>query len=194
MMRNDGRVAVSFFGEAATEEGVFHESINFAVLKKLPVVFACENNLYSVYSPVSVRQPEGREPYELARAYGLESTQVDGNDVLAVLRAAEAAVIRARKGHGPSFLEFKTYRWREHCGPNYDNDLGYRTEDEFQEWKARDPLRAFQEHLLNDGILSHQELEEMERDLAAEISGAFAYAKDSPFPGRELLSAGVYAP
>lgn len=193
VMRNESRVAVGFFGEAATEEGVFHESINFAVLKKLPVVFICENNLYSVYSPLSVRQPEGREPFELARAYGLESCQGDGNDVGQVFELVEKAVAKARAGAGPSFLEFKTYRWREHCGPNYDNDLGYRTENEFLEWKESDPITRLGHSLISEGNISESEIQEIVRDLDAEIEDAFAFAKESPFPGKELLFNGVYA-
>jgi len=115
---------VVFFGEAATEEGVFHESINFATLKKLPIVFVCENNLYSVYSPLSVRQPNGREIFWLAKGHGIKSYQGDGNNAIEVYKLAEQAIHKARQGNGPTFLEFKTYRWREHCGPYYDKDLG----------------------------------------------------------------------
>jgi TPP-dependent pyruvate/acetoin dehydrogenase alpha subunit len=129
-MKGEERVTVVFFGEGATEEGVFHEAANFASLKKLPVVFVCENNLYSVYSPMSVRQPDGREVFNLAKGHGIESRQGDGNDVAEVYELAGEAVEKARRGGGPSFLEFKTYRWREHCGPNFDNDIGYRTEAE----------------------------------------------------------------
>ena len=193
VMRNEPRVAVAFFGDAAVEEGVFHESINFAVLKKLPVVFVCENNFYSVHSPLSVRQPEGREIFSLVRAYGLESFQGDGNDVIAVFELAESAVARARQGDGPTFLEFKTYRWREHCGPYYDYGLGYRTENEFLEWKQRDPVARLRERLLKDGILGHQDLEDMVHNLETEIEDAFVFAKQSPFPGKELLLDGVYA-
>lgn len=193
VMRNEPRVAVAFFGDAALEEGVFHESINFAVLKKLPVVFVCENNLYSVCSPLSVRQPEGREVFSLARAYGLESFQGDGNDVIEVFGLAKSAAARARQGDGPTFLEFKTYRWLEHCGPYYDYDLGYRTESEFLEWKRRDPIARLKERLLKDSILGHQDLENMVHNLEAEIEEAFVFAKQSPFPGKELLLDGVYS-
>ncbi|HIO55582.1 MAG TPA: thiamine pyrophosphate-dependent dehydrogenase E1 component subunit alpha, partial [Candidatus Marinimicrobia bacterium] len=129
-MRGDSRVTVAFFGEGASEEGVFHESLNFALLKKLPIIFVCENNLYSVYSSMEVRQPRVREVYEVARGHGIESRQGDGNDVDEVYEMTKRAVDKARKGGGPTFLEFKTYRWREHCGPLYDNDIGYRTESE----------------------------------------------------------------
>lgn len=194
MMRDEKRVTVAFFGDAATEEGVFHESVNFAVLKKLPVVFVCENNFYSVYSPLSVRQPEGREIFELVRGYGIETYQGDGNDVAEVYRLTEQAVHKARKGGGPTFLEFKTYRWREHCGPNYDNDIGYRTESEFHRWQRCCPIEKPKELLLKDGYFSKQDIDRMVSELDAEIMDAVMFTKESPFPDEQLLFKDIYAP
>lgn len=194
MMRDENRVTVAFFGDAATEEGVFHESVNFAVLKKLPVIFVCENNMYSVYSPLSVRQPEGREISDLAKGYGIESYQGNGNDVAEVYRLTEQAVHKARKGGGPTFLEFKTYRWREHCGPNYDNDLGYRTESEFRRWQQCCPIEKPKELLLKDGYFSRQDIDRMVSELDAEILDAVLFAKESPFPVEQLLFKDIYAP
>ena len=193
VLRQEPRVTVSFFGDAAVEEGVFHESINFAVLKKLPVVFVCENNLYSVYSPLSVRQPEGREPFMQARSYGLESFQGDGNDVTQVFDMASMAVTKAREGQGPVFLEFSTYRWREHCGPNYDNHLGYRSEDEFLAWKEQDPIKRLKERLFEEGNLDEDTLLAMVQKLDTEIEDAFSFAKNSSFPQEDALAVGVYA-
>lgn len=187
VMRGEQRVSVVFFGDAAVEGGVFHESINFAVLKKLPVIFVCENNLYSVYSPLSVRQPEGREIFCLAKGYGVDSFQGDGNDVIKVYTLAQKAIRKARRGDGPTFLEFKTYRWREHCGPYYDNDLGYRTESEFQKWKQRCPIERLRERLLRDSILCNQDIEHMKHKLEAEIEEAVVFAKESPFPEKVFL-------
>jgi len=194
VMRGDPRVTVAFFGDAAPEEGVFHESINFAALKKLPVVFGCENNLYSVHSPLSARQPEGREIFELAKGHGVESYQGDGNDAIEVYRLAERAIRKARQGGGPTFLEFKTYRWREHCGPYYDFDLGYRTESEFQEWRRRCPIEMLKKRLFSDGVLSNQDMDDMVSDLEAEIEDAVVFAKQSPFPEERLLLEHIYAP
>lgn len=194
VMRSESRVTVVFFGEAATEEGVFHESLNFAALKQLPVVFVCENNLYSVYSPLSVRQPASRDLVRLAEGHDVESHQGDGNDVVEVCRLAKRAVQKAREGGGPSFLELKTYRWREHCGPNYDNDLGYRTESEFLEWKTRCPIARLKEQLFKDTLLPDEELEHMVVSLTAEIDAAVAFAEQSPVPGEEALLQGVFAP
>jgi pyruvate dehydrogenase E1 component alpha subunit len=193
VLRGEQRVTAIFFGEGATEEGVFHESVNFAALKRLPVVFVCENNLYSVYSPLSVRQPPGREVFGLAVGHGIDSFQSDGNDVVAVAKLAERAVRKARAGGGPTFLEFRTYRWREHCGPNYDNDIGYRTEAEFEEWKRRCPIDRLRRRLLADGLANEQELAEMARRIENEIDVAIRHAKSSPLPDAELLLENVYA-
>jgi len=193
-MRGERRVTVAFFGDAAPETGVFHESLNFAALKQLPVVFVCENNLYSTSSPLSVRQPAGRAIFWLAKGHGIESHQGDGNDILEVSELAGRAVRKAREGGGPSFLEFETYRWREHCGPNYDFDLGYRTEQEFLEWKPRCPIARLKQRLMEGGSLSEQELKEMADRVRAELDEAVAFAKKSPFPGEALLLKDIYAP
>ena len=194
VMRGEKRISVVFLGDAATEEGVFHESLNFAALKKLPVVFVCENNLYSVYSPLNVRQPEGREIYRQAEGHGVKSYHGDGNNAIEVYRLAGEAIRRAREGKGPSFLEFMTYRWREHCGPNYDNNIGYRTEAEFQEWRQRCPVERFQKQLLKDGIISQPEIDRMTKDFGAEIAAAIKFAKESPFPEEGTLMEHVYCP
>jgi TPP-dependent pyruvate/acetoin dehydrogenase alpha subunit len=194
VMRGEDRVTAVFLGEGATEEGVFHESVNFAVLKGLPVIFICENNFFSVYSPLSVRQPPGREIYRLAHGYGIDSHQGDGNDVLEVYRMVNRAVTRARDGGGPTFLEFSTYRWREHCGPNYDNHLSYRAECDYLEWRDRCPLNRFRDRLLADEVLSLREMEDMEAKINVEMAEAVAFAKESPFPEANLLLENVYAP
>jgi pyruvate dehydrogenase E1 component alpha subunit len=192
-MRGEGRVSVVFFGEAAIEEGIFHEAANFAALKKLPIVFVCENNLYSVYSSLSVRQPEGRPVYKVAEGLGLKSRQGDGNEALEVFRLAEEAVQNAKEGKGPTFLEFMTYRWREHCGPYYDNDLGYRTPREFEEWKSRCPIERVKNRLLKEGALNPQELDRLVQRIEIEIQEAILFAETSPFPDPEVLQEHIYA-
>jgi pyruvate dehydrogenase E1 component alpha subunit len=193
VMRGEPRVTVAFFGDAATEEGVFHESINFAALKRLPIVFVCENNLYSVYSPLSVRQPEGREVFWLAKGHGVEAHQGNGNDVVEVFALAERAIRKARQGDGPTFLEFKTYRWREHCGPNYDNDLGYRTETEFLEWKNRCPVERLRNQLVRDGVLTPDDIQNITAALMSEIEDSLRFARESPFPDQALFMEHIYA-
>ena len=194
VMRGEKRVTVVFFGDGAAEEGVFHESLNFAALKGLPVIFVCENNLYSVYSPLSVRQPPTREICDLARSHGIESYQGDGNDVTEVYTMARRAISKARDGGGPTFFEFTTYRWREHVGPNYDNDLGYRSESEFQEWRERCPIERLKRRLQEDGVLLKEDIERMESSLRAQIEDAVAFAKESPFPEEPLMWEHIYAP
>lgn len=194
LLRGERRVTIVFLGDGATEEGVFHEALNFAVLKQVPAVFVCENNFFSVYSPLGARQPSHREIAEVAGGYGLESHQGDGNDVEAVLAMTRAAVDKARAGGGPTFLEFKTYRWREHCGPHYDNHAGYRSEQEFEEWKARCPIARARQRLLERGLVTQAELDRIEASLVEELEAAVAAAKASPFPEPRLLAEHLYAP
>src|SRR3990172_2240360 len=132
-LRGTDQVAAVFFGDGAVEEGIFHESLNFASLRKLPVLFVCENNFYAVQSHVSARQP-GDNVYQHAEAHLMPGIRIDGNDVVAVHVAAREAVTRARAGAGPTLLECLTYRLREHVGPNRDHDLGYRPREEVEDW------------------------------------------------------------
>ena len=193
-LKGEKRVVVAFFGEAATEEGVFHEAANFAALRKLPIVFVCENNLYSVYSPMSVRQPEGLAVVEAARAHGIEAHAGDGNDPVAVAALTRPALEKARAGGGPSFLEFKTYRWREHCGTSFDNDIGYRTEAEFQEWRKRCPVETFRARLLREALADETELARLEAEVQAEVHEAARFAIESPYPAASELMTDVYSP
>lgn len=176
------QVSCVFLGDGSTEEGVFYESLNFAALKKLPVLYICENNLYSVYSSLSVRQPQGRNIHQMAAALGVSSDSGDGNDILAVFSKVDSAVKSIRSGEGPVFLEFSTYRWREHCGPNFDNDIGYRTEKEFLEWKDKDPIIAWETQLIAEGVTTGNEISAMEACIEHELTEAFAFAEESPFP------------
>lgn len=182
------RVVVVFLGDGAMETGVVHESLNYAALKGLPILFACENNLYSVYSPLEVRQPKQRSISDVAAGHGLKTLKANGNDVEAVYAAAALAVNEMRKGTGPVFMELPTYRWLEHCGPGYDNDIGYRTEDEFREWKLRDPLELISRH--SDVVLQSTENE----SIHSEIEDAFTVAISDPFPDPESAGLHVYAP
>lgn len=193
MLRGEKRVVTTFFGEGATEEGAFHEALNFAALKRLPVLFVCENNLYSVYSPLSVRQPAGREVFRLAAGHGIESRQGDGNDVAEVHATTQVALDQIRSGGGPVFLEFGTYRWREHCGPNYDNHIGYRTEEEFQRWRILCPVERWRELGLKEGWLSEADAECWSHEIREELSAAVHFAKASPVPDARHLLDAVYA-
>jgi pyruvate dehydrogenase E1 component alpha subunit len=191
-MRREPRVCVAFFGEGATEEGVFCETLNFAALHQLPVIFVCENNRYSVYSPLEVRQPAGRDLSLIARGHGVAYQSGDGNDVEAVLSVATKAVRRVRAGEGPTLLEFPTYRWREHCGPNFDLELPYRPQEEVAEWQARCPLIVAQQRMESAGV--EFDLSAVTRNIEEEFAEAVAWAKASPYPDPAQLSSLVYAP
>jgi len=184
-LRGQTKVTAAFFGEAATEEGVFHESANFASLHRLPVIFVCENNLYSVYSPMSVRQPSHREVFQQAQGHGIPAEQVDGNDPEAVFLSVKKARSRAASGGGPTFIEYKTYRWREHCGPGFDNHIGYREEAEFLEWKKKDPLETYRRKLFAEGRLTEPGEHDLSTRITAEIAEALAFARQS-LPPRGL--------
>ena len=193
-MQGKNNISVVFFGDAAIEEGIFHESLNFAALKKLPVIFICENNLYSVYSSLHVRQPKDREIFLLARSHGVNSNQGDGNNLIEVYNLSQEAVEKARRGKGPTFLEFKTYRWREHCGPNYDNHIGYRTEQEFLEWKKRCPVKRLKQYLLEKSFITEEKISQISKKIEVEIDEAVDFAKKSPFPNEYCAQDHIYAP
>ncbi|MHB1204940.1 MAG: thiamine pyrophosphate-dependent dehydrogenase E1 component subunit alpha [Rhodospirillaceae bacterium] len=185
-------VVAIFVGDATIEEGVFHESANFAAVHNLPVIFVCENNLYSVYTPLAERQPN-RPLVDLARGHGMFVASGDGNDVAEVYTLTAAAVARARGKAGPSFLEFSTYRWREHCGPNYDNHIGYRTEAEFESWVPQCPVTSLSEALRKSNTLSLGDETALRAELMSEITAAFAFAKASPYPDAATAGDKIYA-
>ncbi len=180
------RVGVTFFGDGATEEGILYESLNFAALKKLPVLFICENNGYATYSAVNARQATASSA-DRARVFGLPALRIDGNDSIAVQAAAAEAVTRARAGEGPTYLECVTYRLRDHVGPALDHNVGYRSREEVESWIAQCPI----ERLNATSTLA--ERAQWESEIADEIRDAFEFARSSAFPGKEELLEGVYA-
>jgi len=190
-MQGTDRVAVAFFGDGAVEQGAFHESLNFAALRKLPVLFVCENNFYATHSPLSARQP-GDNIYQRAAGYLVPGVRVDGNNVLEVYFAAQKAVNRAREGQGPTLIECRTYRWREHVGPNFDFALGYRTKEELDAWRRRCPIKRYEVALRKYKVLSNTELDEIGSQVDDEVAEAIAFAKVSPSPGEVELAEHVY--
>jgi len=184
-LEGNQRISCVFVGDGAIEEGVFYEAANFAAVKKLPVLFICENNLYSVYSPLHVRQPVGRKIHEMVAAMGLSTSATDSNSAKDILEIIQSAVKQVRNGNGPHFVELATYRWREHCGPNFDNDLPYRAEAEFLAWKELDPLKHLTDELLAENIISQSELEKLSATLEQEVDSAFIFAESTPFPNPE---------
>lgn len=193
VLKGEKRVTVVFLGDAATEEGVFSESLNFASLKKLPIIFVCENNLYSVYSPLSVRQPKKRRNVAIARSYGLFSENGNGNNVEDVFFTALKAVRHVRLGKGPAYIEFVTYRFREHCGPNYDNNIGYRDEAEYLSWRRKCPLDSYEKFLLKGKHITESKVIELKKEIQLEVDEAISYAKESPFPKVGEKDQHVYA-
>ena len=192
-LHGSDQLSCIFLGDGAVEEGVFYESANFAAVKKLPVLFICENNLYSVYSPLSVRQPPKRSIAKMVKNFGLLSMTGDGNDVLESHKLLSQAVNELRKGSGPIFLEFSTYRWREHCGPFFDNDIGYRSQDEFEFWKKRDPIVKLELDLISRHADASQKIHALEMSIDEEVLEAFRFAEESPYPDPEQAYLGTYA-
>jgi pyruvate dehydrogenase E1 component alpha subunit len=187
-----GRVSVVFFGDGAADEGVLYECVNFALLKRLPVLFVYEDNGYSVCSAVAARHP-GELPFHAVPRERLGGGTVDGNDAEAVYAAAGEAVERARRGGGPSFLECRTYRMRGHAGSGSDAHLGYRPAGEVEAWEKRDPVLLLRERLEAAGELPPETLRATEGEIAAELDEAFRFARTSPLPRREDLLLHLFA-
>lgn len=192
-LKKTDQISCVFLGDGAVEEGVFYESVNFAAVRKLPVLFICENNLYSVYSPLSVRQPHGRSIAKMVESMGVKVANADGTDINVCSNTMRDAVEHVRNGKGPCFVEFSTYRWREHCGPNFDNDIGYRTEDEFLASKAKDPLNCLEAQLSREGEELSSLVKQIKLDTELEITNAFEFAESSAFPKQIEAYSGVYA-
>lgn len=191
--KNKNKVTAAFFGEGATETGVFHESLNFAALHKIPIIFICENNQFSVYSHLDVRQSSNRDNTKIAMGYGIHALKGDGNNVGEVYNLTKEAISIIESGNGPVYMEFDTFRWLEHCGPSDDDHLGYRNEEEIKKWKERCPVK-FQENLLiKKGIVDAQEINRLSLKLDKEIQEAVNYAKSSSFAKKELLFTTVYS-
>lgn len=194
-IRKDGRVAVSFFGDGATGEGVLYESLNFSALKKLPMIFACENNLYATHMPIKecrVNIPINR----IAEPFGIETCTVDGNDVLKVHDASQRAIEICRRGNGPVFMEFMTYRFRGHVGPD-DNIQGTHTDirpkEEVAKWLEKDPINRFEQYLLDKKNISPDELQNLRDEVTHEVQAAVNLVKNSPEPIRKDMTKYVFA-
>jgi pyruvate dehydrogenase E1 component alpha subunit len=185
-MKKKPFVSVIFFGDGAADEGVLYESINFAVLKKLPVIFVLENNQYSVCSHVSARQA-GDNIFHSLPPELLFTRKIDGNDVLKVYETARQAVQHSRSGLGPSFIECKTYRIAAHAGCESQDFKGYRTWEEVEEWRRRCPLATYQKKLLETSIITLSEIESMEKEIDAELDEAFDCARKDPLPDAKSL-------
>jgi TPP-dependent pyruvate/acetoin dehydrogenase alpha subunit len=190
MMGTD-RVCLCFFGDGASNEGAFHEGLNLAAIWKLPVIYLCENNSYAVSTPasyaISVHDIAAR-----AQSYNMPGAVVDGQDPIAVYEVVSEAVKRARAGQGPSLVEAKTYRYRHHAeGPLFDM-MKYRSPEEVEQWKQRDPVVLTRTYLVSEGILSEAEADQIDSEVRQEVEDAVRFARESAYPSEEEAFEGMY--
>ena len=185
-------VGVALFGDGATGQGVLHESMNLASIWKLPVIFVCENNFYSVYSPLSVRQPKNRKIYKMVRGCNIKSYKANGNYTYEVMSSFLKAKNFAEKNSEPVFLEYQTFRWLEHCGPNLDDHLKYRNKKELLYWKKNDPIKILENYLIKKKWIKSDSVQNMKNSIINKINLAFKYAKRSPFPKERDLYKYLY--
>lgn len=193
-IRNEKRISVSFFGDGATGEGVLYESLNFAALKKLPIIFVCENNFYSTHMSINECRPNN-DIYKIAQPFGIKSFRIDGNDLLKVYEIAKKATDICRAGNGPVFIEFLTYRLRGHVGVD-DNIQGTHTDirpkQEIEKWQKKDPIKRFENYLLKNKILCIRENEKIKKEVEREVVNAHNFAKNSPYPSPKELKKYVF--
>ena len=188
-LRGTDQVVACFFGDGAVNQGMWHEGVNMAAIWNLPVVLVCENNLYAASTHIS-KTISLRTIAERAKAYGIPGVGVDGNDVLAVFKAAEAAVGRARNGLGPTLIECLTYR---HGGHSRGDPATYRPKEEVEEWLRKDPIRLLKMRLIEMGILTEKEGAGIEREITEEVEEAVRFAKENPLPRPETAMEDIYA-
>ena len=194
-IRKDGRISVSFLGDGATGEGVLYESLNFAALKKLPIIFACENNLYATHMPI--RECRVNRPIrKIAEPFGIDNHEVDGNNILQVYDKVQQAAEACRKGSGPVFMEFLTYRYRGHVGPD-DNVQGLhmdlRPQEELAHWLEKDPIQRLERYIREHHVMDELELQSFKREAENEVQDAKAYAESSARPRIEEITRYVFA-
>ena len=189
-MDSKKQVAVAVFGDAAIEEGVFAESVNFAATHALPVLFLCENNLYSTHTPLSVRQPASKI-YERVSIPEMSAQQIDGNDACLVYEKLKKALEHVRN-KGPLFIECLTYRVREHVGPLFDYDRGYRSQEEVEAWIKRCPISRLTAQLIKENILTLPQVQAMKEQWKSKADEAYAAALKAPWPDAATLEEHVY--
>lgn len=186
----EDRISVVFLGDAATEEGVFYESLNFAKLHNLPVLFVCENNSYSVNTPYELRRPRGQKISDIVASFGLAVIETDGQDCDVVYGKTEELVKDVRSGKGPAFIELHTFLSIEHCGPHWDEKS--RPSDFVNHWLQRDPVDLHEKKLLGEKVINEQEVSAMKLKIQAEIQEAFVFAQTSEFPPATHLTKHIF--
>ena len=192
-LSNSDAITVVCFGEGATEEGVFYESLNLASVKKLPLVFFVENNNYSVYSPLTPRQSENRSIVKIAEAHGIKSFSGSGNEVGDVINICKQGIDFVRVNSEPCLIELQTYRYLEHCGPNNDDNLEYRPKEEIQFWRSNDVIKITKQQLIDIGIDASSLQVSIETNTQSEIQRAFKAAENAPYPSIERSANYEYA-
>jgi 2-oxoisovalerate dehydrogenase E1 component len=185
----NGRVSVAFFGDGAMNNGAFHEGVNLGAIWDLPVIYVCENNMYATEVPFAYAT-KNQNVAERARTYGIPGVQVDGNDVIAIWEAAREAVARARAGNGPTLIECRTYRTRAHAEGM--RDAGYRTAEEVEEWKLRDPIALLRSHILAEEIAGEADLNAIDEEITAIVAEALTFAEQSPYPDPSTAAINIY--
>jgi acetoin:2,6-dichlorophenolindophenol oxidoreductase subunit alpha len=179
-LRKQDTIVCAGFGEGATDEGLFWEAVSYASLRRLPIVFLCENNSYTTYAPQPKHQPS--EIHHRVASFGVTSSAVFGNDVTELYRVLKQACERARSGGGPTFVEAYTYRWNGHVGPENDEEVGYRSDAEIDFWKQYCPIKLLEESMIAARLLDQEKKDQVYREIETEIEEAFAFARESPFP------------
>ena len=192
-LRKKKNIVVIFFGDGATEEGVFQESLDFASLHNLKILFVCENNFYSVYSSLKYRQNKKRNLISFAKALGLDTYKIEGNDVNKISLSSKKIIKNIKKKNKPAFMILDTYRWLERCGPNYDDDLKYRPNKEIRYWMNKCPLKKISKIIKKKKILNEKKMRKIEITIDKEIKNAFNFAKRSKFPQKSELNKDIYA-
>ncbi len=191
-LQNKNSVTAIFFGDGAVDEGTFHESLNFAAIKKLPAIYICENNSYAINSHELVRH-SSNPIYKWAEGYGIPAYQIDGNDVLKVSDLAQKSISRARKGEGPTLIECLTYRWKGHIGTVNDVGEGMRPKSEYDYWISKCPIKWFRDYLKNIGVLNDNMVQSIDDEINQIIKDAFEFAQNSPKPLSSDLVEFVYS-
>jgi TPP-dependent pyruvate/acetoin dehydrogenase alpha subunit len=191
IIKKNDSVTICFFGEGATNEGVFHESLNLAALWKLPVIFLCENNLYQVFTSVKESMPV-KDVSIRAISYGIPGITCDGNDVLELYDILASSIERARTGQGPVLIEAKTYRWEGHYTGDGHHKGGYRSIEEIEQWKVKDPIARLAKYIIENTIADNNLLEQIQMSLKDEIEKAAQFAIESPWPDDDDLYKDVF--
>jgi pyruvate dehydrogenase E1 component alpha subunit len=191
-MDGRGGVAVSFLGDGATEEGVFHETLNLASVFKLPLLFVVENNFFSSHLHISLRQPFD-SICRFAEAHGVPWQRVDGNDVVELNAAATSAIEGARAGRGPALIEAVTYRWRGHVGHREDNDVGVQRQENLMHWRQRDPIQRVVNALVAAGATAPDAMDALWTECRQAVADAWTQAVADPYPEPSALLSRVFS-